>query len=178
MKFEKYINEAKPMKDIMIGFPIKETSIKRIRSYIKSFFIRNNITYEKVTDPHFTVVQITGTYEKDDIIREMNSLPSELTFNPKGVRVFKSPRFKKDFWVLEYKPNNDFVKIFKELSEKYEIRKFGEIKPHVSILTTPIEQVSPIMFNDIEKSMPPLPKIKTKTLGLWNKNFSLDYLRK
>jgi len=88
MKFEKYINEAKPMKDIMIGFPIKETSIKRIRSYIKSFFIRNNITYEKVTDPHFTVVQITGTYEKDDIIREMNSLPSELTFNPDSRRIF------------------------------------------------------------------------------------------
>jgi hypothetical protein len=170
-----YINEAKKMKNTMIGFGIDRSQFKRVQSYIKSWLIKHNIEYETVKDPHFTIAQITGNYTKDELVREINSMDMNVLFRPKDIKVFQGKNIPKDFIVLEYKVNHKFLKAFNDIAAKYEIRYFASVKPHISLFTIEQGVMTTELFEDIKFSMPKLPTVKPKEKQLWNKAFKVEY---
>jgi len=177
MRFENYITEAKMMKNTMIGFGVQASRLTRLFKYIESWLIRYDIKHEQVKDPHFTIAQITGNYPKDDLVRQINDMHKDIIFNPKKVRLFRGVNVPKDFIALEYKPNTKYVELFKELSGEYEVREFPEIRPHISLFSVEKKGVSDIFFEDMRRSMPPLPKLKAEDIELWNNKFELEYTK-
>ena len=184
MNFREYIDniilkdliaEAKKMDNTMIGFGISKRDFKRLSSYIKSWLIRYKIDYDEIKAPHFTIAQITGTYEKDELIREIHSIDSDITFKPKSLKIFRGKNIPKDFIVLEYKPNDEFVKLFKDIQSKYEVRYFGSIKPHISLFTIEPNAMTDELFKDLEYSLPKIPVVKPINKELFNKKFEVEY---
>jgi len=174
-RFEQYLDEAKNMSNTMIGFGIEPNAFKRITSYIKSWLIRYKIDYEQVKEPHFSISQIVGTYSKDELIREIHKIDSNMNFKPKDLKIFRGKNIPKDFIVLEYKPNDKFVKAFKTLKGKYEVRDFGSIKPHISLFTIEPGAMTDELFDDLKFSLPKIPTVKPVKKALWNKKFKVEY---
>ena len=177
MRFNDYIEEAKMMKNTMIGFSVKGSSLSRLFKYIESWLVRYDIKHDKVKDPHFTIAQITGNYPKDELVREINNIQKDITFNPKRVRLFRGVNVPKDFIALEYKPNDKYVKLFKDISGEFEVRNFPEIRPHISLFSVEKKGVSDLFFEDIKQNMPSLPKLKAEDVELWNNKFELEYTK-
>jgi len=177
MRLNNFIEESKMMKNTMVGFGVKTSNLSRLFKYIESWLVRYNIKYTQVKDPHFTIAQITGNYPKDELVREINNIQKNISFNPKRIRLFRGVNVPKDFIALEYKPNDKYVKLFKELSGEYEVREFPEIRPHISLFSVEKEGVSDIFFEDMGRSMPPLPKLKAADIELWNNKFELEYTK-
>lgn len=161
----------------MIGFAIDTSSIKRLQKYIESFLIRYKIEYSKVEKPHISIAQITGTYDKADLIRTMQNIDAPKVFNPKEIHLFQG-REDRDFIVIEYKANWDFIKAFEEVSGGREIRWFGAIKPHVSLFSVVRDEQLHYIWNDMMRSAPPLPKVKPKGVELWNSKFQVEFFLK
>jgi len=174
-RFESYIIESKNMSNTMIGFGIPKSKLKQLSSYIKSWLIRYKIDYDEVKEPHFTIAQITGKYEKDELIREMHKINMDMMFKPVGLRIFRGKTIAKDFIVLEYKPNNEFVKLFKDLQSKYEVKYFGSIKPHTSLFTIKQNAMTDELFDDLDYSLPKIPNLKPINKELFNKKFEIEY---
>ena len=169
------ISEVKNMSNTMIGFGIPKANLKKLSSYIKSWLIRYEIDYEEVKEPHFTIAQITGKYEKDELIREIHKIDKNMTFKPKGIKIFRGKTITKDFIVLEYKPNNEFVKIFKDLQSKYEVKYFGSIKPHTSLFIIEPNVMTDELFSDLEYSLPRIPSLRPINKELFNKKFEVEF---
>jgi len=175
MRLENYLIEVKNMSNTMIGFGIPKIKLKKLSDYIKSWLIRYEIDYDEIFAPHFTIAQITGKYEKGVLVREIHAIDKNMTFNPVGLRIFRGKTIPKDFIVLEYKPNDDFVKLFKDLQSKYEVKYFGSIKPHTSLFTIEQNALTDEMFKEMEYSLPKLPKLKPINKELFNKKFEVEY---
>ena len=175
MKFKQYLDEAKKLDNTMIGFGLDKKRFKPLSSYIKSWLIRYNIPYEEIKDPHFSIVQITGKYDKDELIREINDINKDIVFKPKELKIFRGKVIPKDFITIEYKPNNEFVSIFKNLESKYEIRSFPEIKPHISLFKVESNMITDKMFKDMRFSLPIIPSVKPANKELFNKKFEVEY---
>ncbi len=175
MRLQAYIQEAKKMGNTMIGFSVNRSKFSRISKYIRSWLVKHDIEYKKVEEPHFTIAQITGTYPKDELIREIHSIDKNITFKPKGIRLFQGKNVNRDFLVLEYKVNAEFLNIFNEISQKYEIRYFSSIKPHISLITLEPGVMTNDLLKEIEFAMPPIPNIKPDNTALWNKSFKVEY---
>lgn len=174
MKFSEYINEKKWLEGTMIGFKLDETKLKRIYDYIESWLIRYKIDYKKQDKPHFTIAQIPGEYSKDELIRSLNDLHLNIKFNPKGLTVFNGVNVPKDFIVLEYKANTEFVKAFKKVAAEYEVRKFPDIRPHTSIFIIEQKSLPKNLLKDMKYSLPKLPILKPKEITLWNNKFEIE----
>ena len=175
MRYDFFINEAKTLSDTMIGFLAKSSDFKRTADYIQSWLDRFDIDYDRINAPHFSIAQITSSEKKDDMVRQIDLIEGPIKFTPKDLEVLEGRE--KDFIVIAYKPNNEFVSIFKELSGKYEVKWFGELKPHISLFSVPKATIKKKLFDNIEFSLPILPKVKTTSIGLWNKRFQLEYER-
>lgn len=178
MKFKDYIEEGKKMKSTMIGFGINPSSFKRLYDYIESWLIRYKIDYKKETETHFTIAQIPGTYDKDDLIRKVHEISKNITFNPRGIALFRGQRVPKDFIVCEYKPNIAFIESLNKIAKDFEIFKFAAVKPHVSLFIIEQGVLSDKLFDDMKWSMPKLPKVKAKEVELWNAKFQREYVRR
>jgi len=174
-RFEQYLEEAKHMSNTMIGFGVPKVKLKKISSYIKSWLIRYNIDYDEVKQPHFTIAQITGNYEKDALVREIHKIDMDITFKPKGIKIFRGKAIPKDFIVLEYRSNNEFVKLFRDIQSKYDVRYFGSIKPHTSLFTIEQNAMTDELFDDLEYSLPKLPILKPLNKELFNKKFEVEF---
>ena len=173
MRYYNYIVEKKWMKGTMIGFPVKG-DLRRIRKYLKSWFIRYKVKYDEVKEPHFTIAQIPGSYKKDELIRKLNELEADISYNPKDLKIFRGVNVPKDFIVIEYKPNFDFLDSFNSVASDFDIRKFDSVRPHVSLFSVEQGRVTNEMMEDIKFSLPKLPKLKTKSVGLWNNKFEME----
>ena len=178
MKFKRFLIEAKMMTGTMIGLKLDQTQFKRVSDYIKSWFDRYDIDYKKTDHLHFTIAQIPGTYPKDDLIREMNKIVTNIKFNPKEITIFSGVNIKRDFIVLEYKPNFDFLENFNKIAERFEIRKFGSVRPHISLFNVEQGSLDPKLFEDIKFSLPRLPIVKSEGVELWNNKFQVEYSSK
>jgi len=178
MKFKDYIDEAKKLKGTMVGFGIDSIKLKKIYDYIESWLIKFKIDYEIQKDPHFSIAIIPGTYNKDELVREMNLISKNQYFKPKKITILRGKNFKKDFISIEYKPNKEFIDDFNEISSKFDVVKFDTIRPHISLFI--IEQDSKIneFYDDMIGGMPKLPKIKPSEIELWNQKFKREYVKK
>lgn len=174
MKFYNYILEVKKLKGTMIGFGLNPTQLKRIYDYIESWLIKFKIDYEKVTHPHFTIAQIPGTYPKDELMRKINEFDLNIKFNPKDLTIFSGVNIKKDFIVLEYKPNIKFIEYLNSIEDKFEVRKFGAVQPHASIFTTEQGGLDGKILNDMKYSLPRLPVLRPTEIELWNNKFEIE----
>jgi hypothetical protein len=174
MKLKQYLKEAKWLNKTMIGFKIDKSNLKRISDYIESWLKRYDVKYEKTKEPHFSIAQITSKEEKDELMRKMNELNTNISFSPKDLKVFHGANVNKDFIVLEYKPNKEFVDNFKKIEKDFKIRKFPEIKPHVSLFNFEKGVLTDKLIDDMKYSLPKIPKLTAKELGLWNDKFELE----
>ena len=175
-RLEEYlVSEAKKMDNTMIGFGINKENFKRLSTYIKSWLERYEIAYDEIKSPHFTIAQITGKYEKGVLVREIHSISKDMKFNPKDLKIFRGKTIAKDFIVLEYKPNQAFVSLFKDIQSRYEVRYFGSIKPHISLFTIEQNAMDDKLFNDMKHSLPKIPSVKPSNKELFNKKFEVEY---
>ena len=177
MKFGDYINEAKLLKGTMIGFKVDEKRLSNIKKYIESWLVRYKIDYEKVVNPHVSIAMMPGEYEKDELVREINTISKNISFNPKGMSIFRGINVKKDFITLEYKPNKEMIENYKKISSKFETIKFDQIKPHVSLFTVEQGTMSDKFFEDVRYSLPKIPKLKVIGVELWNQKFKKEYVK-
>lgn len=182
MKFYKYINEKKLI-GTMIGYSISPRSIKRVTEYITSFLDRNNIKYSLNETPHISVSQITGVYEKDEMVRAMMKLDKNISLNIKELKIFHGPIAKKDFIALEFNNSNEFRNSVKTLNEKFpEFRSFpGGMLPHTSLVSCELNSIDPYVWNDISKGFKNLKlvkKIKTDGISLFNNKFTPEFIYK
>jgi hypothetical protein len=175
MKFYNYITEKKWMKGTMLGFTIDPKSIKRISDYIESWLIKHKIDYTKPKHYHFTIAQIPKNYPKDELVRELNNLSNlDIKFNPKDLQLFQGLSTPKDYIVLEYKPNFKFLESFNSIASKFDIKKFAGIRPHTSIFIIDKNSIDQNLLKDIKFSMPKIPILKSKEVGLWNNKFEME----
>ena len=179
MKFEEYLNEGKKMTGTMIGFGLSKNKLKSIIDYVESWMKRYEVDYEMTKNLHFTLAQITGKYEKDELIREIDKLSKGgIQFKPKGVSLFRGINIKRDFIVMEYKPNDKYINSFKEVAKELEIRKFESVRPHVSICNIEQNKLDKKLYVDMVFSFPKLPTMKAKEIELWNSKFAKEYKRR
>lgn len=178
MKFKDYIIEDKKLKNTMIGFGIDMNKLKKIYSYLESWLIRYKVDYIIQDMPHISIAQIPKIYSKDELVREINKISNNISFNPKRMAIFRGKRVKKDFIVLEYKPNKALIDNFKEISSRFETFKFEEIRPHVSLFIVKQGSISDDLFNDIKYNMPKLPKLEPIGVELWGGKFQKEYIKR
>lgn len=174
MKFYNYLTEKKYLKGTMIGFGIDPSSLTRISKYIESWLIRYNIKYEKEKSPHFTIAQIPEKYPKEDLIKQLQEFDLDIRFRPKDLTVFYGVNIKKDFIVLEYKPNMKFLQYFNEINSNFEIRKFESVRPHISLFSLEQDMLTGDILNDMKFSLPKLPILKPSQIELWNNKFEIE----
>lgn len=174
MRLKEYITEKKWLKGTMIGFGVNPSDLTRVSKYVESWLIKNKIKYEKEKRPHFTIAQIPEKYPKDDLVREINTFDLNMRFKPVDLQVFYGTNVKKDFVVIEYKPNMKFLQYFNDIDSKFEIRKFGSIKPHVSLFILEQGGMNGELLNDIKYSLPQLPILKPTEIELWNNKFEIE----
>jgi len=179
MRLNRYIDEAKYMEKIMIGFDFSNNMFKKITNQIGDILKENSIQYEEIKDKHISVVQIIGKYPKDDIIREINSV-RKIKFNPKELSKIYGPFVKKDFIVIEYKTHDEYIHIFKDIADKYDIRLFiGGPRPHISLMKTEPKLIPDKLFNFIKENVDSvLPRILPSSISLFNKEARIDYTKK
>ena len=177
MRLKKYIIETKKLEKTMIGFNVDDTSIKNISHLISNILLENNISYETITKPHISIAQITGKYEKDELVRIINKIP-KVSFNPKSLTKFYGPNIKKDFIVIEYRQNDKYLEIFKDIAHKFDVRLFvGGMKPHVSLFMVEEGKLTDSIFDEIKKVAKKLPKIKPRSVVLFNKKAQPEFVR-
>jgi len=175
MRLETYLIMEKNMKNSMFGFGVEESRLRRISVYVKSWLDRYNINYKEIGDYHFTIAQIKGTYSKDQLVIELNSIDKDIRFYPREMKLFQGKLTKKDYIVIEYKPNYDFIKLFNEISSEYDVRYFEGIKPHISLFSLEPGSINSKVMADMLYSLPKLPIIKPDYKQLWNKDFEVEY---
>lgn len=178
MKFKAYIEEAKRMDSTMLGFEIRSSKFKRISDYIESWLQRYDIEYKKAKDPHFTIAQITGKYRKDELVRELNAISQDIKFRPRDLTIFRGVNIKRDFIVARYFPSKEFAKLFHNLANKFEVRYFSELAPHISLFNVEQNAIDDKLFKEMEYSKPKLPTVKPAGKQLWNKSFEVEYKAK
>lgn len=176
MKFREYMNEAKQMKGSMIGFGVDKSKVRRLQQYIGSWLKRYKIPHDKVENPHISIAQIPDTYDKDELIRTVNQIKKGIVFNPKEIHIFRGEF--KDWIVIEYKANMNFINAFYEVSMGHTVKWFGAIRPHVSLFSVEKGSLDEKMWDDIRYSMPKLPKVKAEKVELWNSQFNIEYYKK
>jgi len=174
MKLEKFLDEAKKMDNTMIGFGVNDISIKKLQKYIKSWLDKFKIKYDIVDKPHISIAQIPERYEKDELVRTVNTIKKGIIFTPKDLIIIKSKDGKTNYIVIEYNVNYDFIDAFKKIEDNYAVRYFSSIKPHVSLVTIK-DDLPDNLWNDMRYSMPPLQKVKAKEVELWNKDFEIEF---
>jgi hypothetical protein len=174
MKLERYLTDGKKLEGTMIGYGIDEQPIKKLQKYISSWFIRHKVKHEIVDKPHISIAQIPERYEKDELVRTINTIKKGIIFDPKEVIILRGKDGKTNYIVIEYKVNFDFIDAFKKIDDNYAVRYFSSIKPHISLVTIKGDIPDNIWY-DIMYSMPPLPKVKAKEVELWNKDFEIEF---
>lgn len=175
MRFKQYIIEKKWLKGTMLGFTINPNDIKRISNYIESWLKRFKIKYEKPEHYHFTIAMIPDKYPKDDLVRKLNDLKNlDIIFKPKDLQLFQGLNTPKDYIVLEYKPNMNFLKSFNEVADEFKVKRFSNIRPHTSLFIIEKNSIDQNMMKDMKFSMPKIPTLKSKEVGLWNNKFEME----
>lgn len=175
MRFEQYITEKKWLKGTMLGFTIDRNKLKRISDYIESWLIKHKIDYKKPKEQHFTIAMIPKNYPKDELVRELNNLSNlNIEFKPKDLQLFQGLSTPNDYIVLEYKPNFKFLESFNSVASKFDVKKFAGIRPHTSLFIIDKNSINQNLLKDIKFSMPKLPVLKSKEVGLWNNKFEME----
>lgn len=168
--------EAKKLKGTMIGYGVKKNNLAKLYDYIGSWLDRFKIPYDKVEKPHFSIAMIPEEVNKDELIRKVQSISKGVTFNPKQISLFRGQRVPKDFIVVEYKPNKQFLDAFYEIAADYSVNWFpGGVKPHTSLFIIPKDKLPQRIFRDMMLSMPKLPKAKADKVELWNEKFQVEF---
>jgi hypothetical protein len=179
MKFNSYLrnlNELKNMCKIMVAFSIDFSRVKKLSQEVAKILDDNNVTYEIPKDYHITIVQIPSACAKDEIVRTIHSIPTDISFTPKVVSVLPGLTTPYDYITVEYKKNDEFAKIFKDLSLEYEVIHFaGGTKPHITLFRVPKGQLHDDVINIIKNTKFKIPYIEPKSVELFNKNFKVEY---
>lgn len=160
----------------MIGYGVDRSNFKRVSDYIRSWLDRYKIEHEEVMNPHFTIAMIPDEVNKDELVRDVQSIKSNVSFTPKSISLFEGKRTPNDYIVVEYKPNEKFFDAFWEIAKKHTVVDFGKIKPHTSLFILKKGKIPKRMWKDIKYSMPPLPKVTTKKVELWNDRHEIEFV--
>jgi hypothetical protein len=177
MRLKQYITEGKKLTDPMIGFGFNYSDIKDVVDYIESELIQENIRYQHPDDYHLSLAIIQGTYDKDELVRTAHSLKLDYKLKPVAIRILRGARVPKDFIVIEYKPNDRFVKEFMEISKEYNTIKFGRITPHISLFTVK-KGVIPDSFIKSLNANITLKPVKPTEVQIWNAKHEKEYVKK
>jgi len=173
MKFKNYLNEGKIMKGSMIGFGVDKSKVRRLQDYVGSWMKRYKIPSEKVANPHISIAQIPMDYDKDELVRKVQSISKGISFNPKEIHIFRG--VEKDWIVIEYKANFKFIEAFQEINQDFHVKWFGSIKPHVSLYSIEKGAVDDKLWHEMLYSLPKLPRVKAEKVELWNSNFEIEF---
>jgi hypothetical protein len=172
MRFENYLNEVKNMEKTMIGFGVDNNYFISLASKIKEILDKKGLSYEEVKEKHVTIAQIPGKYPKDNLIRDINKIKTNVTFKPKSLGIFKGIMVDNDFIVVEYSSSDKYKAIFNYIASKYNVRMFpGGIRIHISLFKIPRNSMEVSELESIKK----LPKIQASSVELFNNKFSIEY---
>jgi 2'-5' RNA ligase len=166
------------MDRVMLAFKVDDDEISPIRDEIKTILQEEGKIWAiKNQKPHITIVMFTVKERKDEIMRIAQSLKKKTVLKPKELKMFRGPVAKRDFIVIEYEKHPLFDRLHKKLEEKdFEIRKFpGGMKPHISVVSCPINSISEDLFEHIKEKVIGLPKLKVKEIEIWNKWQRVDF---
>jgi len=178
MRLQQFIlQEGKKMTDPLIGFGFNYSDIKNVVDYIESELIQENIRYQHPDDYHLTLAIIVGTYDKDELVRSANSLKLDYRLKPVAIRILRGARVPKDFIVIEYRPNDRFVKEFMELSKEYNTVKFGKITPHISLFTVKKGIIPDAFIKSLNTNIT-LKPVKPTEVQIWNDKHEKEYIKK
>lgn len=167
------ILEAKKMKKTMIGYYVSSRNFKPIIQEMKEILDENGIDYNDLSsNSHITIAQIPGTYRKDDLKRKMDTI-KPTTFEPKGLTQLFGKYTNMYYTAIEFKYNNTFVKELENIERNFEIVRFTEIKPHMSLFSTS-NVIPDNVFLQLEEKIKTVKKIKTKEVSLFNRKFQIE----
>ena len=176
MRLKQYIIEGKKLENPMIGFGFKYNDIKNVVDFIESELIQENIKYQHPDDYHLSLAQIQGTYDKDELVRTVHSLKLNYKLKPLNIKILRGKRVPKDFIVIEYKPNERFVKEFMDISKEYTTIKFGKIIPHISLFTVKKGIISDSFIKSLNSSIT-LKSVKPTEVQIWNIKHEKEYIK-
>lgn len=177
MRFGNFINEGKWLQNPMIGFGIKSSDISEVQKWLKSELIQENIKYQEGDENHLSIAQIHGKYEKDELVRATHSISTKLQLVPVGLDILRGKRVPKDFIVITYKPNKEFVKDVEKLGDEFDTMKFGTITPHVSLMMVKRGAISDELMKSLSESAPKLKTITPTEVQLWNIKHEKEYTK-
>ena len=180
MRYYNYLNEAKYLQKTMLGYHIDYNQIKSTSLYIKSFFDRYNVKYNINTNPHLTIAQMTGKYEKDEIVRTMSELPVGFTMKAKKVKMLYGQFVKKYFVTIEYNRSVEYIYAHNLIRERFkDVKTFpGGMIPHVSLFNMEEKDIDPYIWNEIDQRKINLPDISLNKIVLFNSKFLPEFLLK
>jgi len=176
MRLKQYMTEGKKLENPMIGFGFNYSDIKDVVDYIESELIQNDIRYQHPDEYHLSLAQIQGTYDKDELVRTANSLKLNYKLKPVGIKILRGKRVPRDFIVIEYKPNDRFVKEFMEISKDYNTIKFSKITPHISLFTVK-RGILPDSFIKSLNSSISLKPVRPTEVQIWNAKHEKEYVK-
>ena len=173
--FYNYINEKKMLKSTMIGFGLTKSNIEKISKYIESWLIKFNIKYEKITEHHVSIAQITDTIQKDEFVRLMNEINQKnYNFRPLKYTILKGRL--NDFIAIELDRTKEYIDLYNKIKSIYNVVEFkGGMKPHISLFKLDFNAISDYDMAEILKNVPKLNPISAKKLELWNNKFKIEY---
>jgi len=170
--------EGKKLKNPMIGFGFKYSDIKNIVDYVESVLKKHKIKYYHPDDYHLSLAQILGNYDKDELVRKVNSIKPNYKLNPIKLKILRGKRVPKDFIVIEYKPNYKFVQDVDNIMKDYNTVRFGKIIPHVSLFMIDHNELSEKMIKEMNESAPKLKPITPIETQIWNAKHSIEYRKR
>ena len=177
MRLKQYINEGKKLQNPMIGFGFKYSDIKTIVDYVSSELINNNIKYTLPDDYHLSLAMISGKYSKDKIVRTTNTIKLDYKLIPVNIKLLRGKVSPKDFITIEYKPNDRFLRQFKNVSAEYKTIQFSKIIPHISLFMVSHNAVSNDLIQKIIKEAPKIKPVKPTEIQIWNNKHQKEYIK-
>jgi len=176
MRLNRFIHEGKKITNPMIGFGFKYADIKNTVEYIESKLTELNIKYQEPDDYHLSLAMLIGKYDKDELVRVTNDIKLDFKLTPVGIKVLRGKRVPKDFIVIEYKPNDKFVKDFRDIDAEYETFSFSKIIPHISLFTVNNNTISDKMMLSLKEGVPKMKKVTPTEVQIWDSKHEKVYI--
>lgn len=165
----------------LLGFGLNKKTLKRTFDYLKSWFIRYDISFTPVT-PYLTVYVLNNLPTSSaKLINTIKKSKLGVVYNPKDTITIVSQDEKfprkynlegienEEHILLDYYPNKTYNRILEDI---YEPMNIDVVFNHCYVKLFIVEsgKINQRMYEDIIYSCPRLPKLKLGNVGLVRNN--------
>lgn len=152
----------------LLGFGLNKKTLKRTFDYLKSWFIRYDISFTPVK-PYLTVYVLNNLPTSSaKLINSIKKSKLGVVYNPKDTITLKYIE-NEEHILLDYYPNKTYSRILEDI---YEHMNIDVVFNHCYVKLFVIEsgKINQRMYDDIMYSCPRLPKLKLGNVGLVRNN--------